>query len=90
MLGHFKKRDAKRPDIRGDGVGLARDAFGRHVIRGANECICIAFGAELAADAEVAESDLARAGKQNIGGLDICNRSADGRVFQQKSTHLCE
>jgi hypothetical protein len=58
VLGHLQQGDAQRPHVRGDGVGLALDPLRRHVVRGADEGVGIAFGAELAADAKVAQFDL--------------------------------
>ncbi len=71
VLGHLEQGHAEGPDVRGDGVGLARDALGRHVVGGADEGVGVAFGAEFAADAEVAEADLARAGEEDVGGFDV-------------------
>lgn len=70
-MGHLEQGDAEGPDVRGDGVGLARDALGCHVVGGTDEGVGVAFRAELAADAEVAEADLARAGKEDVGGFDV-------------------
>lgn len=74
MLGDFEEGDAQGPDVGGDGVGLARDALGGHVVGGADEGVGVAFGAEFAGDAEVAEADEALAGEEDVGGFDIYNR----------------
>lgn len=71
MLGHFQQRDAQRPHIRRDGVRLARDPFRSHVVRRADERVGIAFRAELAADPEVAELNLAVSTEQDVRWLDI-------------------
>lgn len=72
VLGNFEEGDAEGPDVRGDGVGLAGDALGRHVVGCADEGIGIATGAELAADTEVTQLHLSIATEEDIGGLDIC------------------
>ena len=72
MLRDFEQGDAERPDVGGDGVGLAGDALGRHVVGCADEGVCVAFGAEFAADAEVAELDAAGAAEEDVGGFDVC------------------
>lgn len=71
MLGDFEQCDAERPDVRCDGVGLSCNAFRRHVIRCADESVCVALGTELAADTEVAELDVATARDQDVAGLDV-------------------
>lgn len=71
MLGDFQQGDAEGPDVGGDGVGLPRDALGRHVVRGADEGVCVAASAEFAGDAEVAELDGAGAGEEDVGGFDV-------------------
>ncbi len=71
VLGHFQQGDAEGPDVGGDGVGLAGDALGCHVVGCADEGVGVAFGAEFAADAEVAEADLAGAGEEDVGGFDV-------------------
>ena len=76
MLGDFEQGDAKRPDVRGDGVGLARDTLGGHIVGCANEGVGITLSAKLATDTEIAEPDLAGAGKKNIGWFDIWCGSA--------------
>jgi hypothetical protein len=58
VLSDFEERDAEGPDVRGNGIGLARDAFRGHVVRGADEGVGVAFGAELAADAKVTQFNL--------------------------------
>ena len=71
MLRDLEQGHAQGPDVRGDGVGLAGDALWGHVVRGADERVGVAFGAELAANAEVAEFDLAVAAEENVGGFDV-------------------
>lgn len=71
VLRYFEERDAEGPDVRGDGVGLARDALGGHVVGGADEGVGVVFGAVFAADAEVAEADLPAAGEEDVGGFDV-------------------
>lgn len=71
MLRNLQQCHAQRPDVRGDGVGLALDPLGRHVVGGANEGVGVSFGAEFAADAKVAEFDLAVAAEQDVGGFDV-------------------
>lgn len=72
MLGDLEEGDAERPDVGGDGVGLAGDALRGHIVGGADEGVGVAAGAELAADAEVAELDLAVAAEEDVGGFDVC------------------
>ena len=72
MLGDLEQGDAQRPHVRGDGVGLARDALGRHVVRGADEGVGVTACAELAADSEVAEFHLTVAAEEDVGGFDVC------------------
>lgn len=44
----------------------------RHVVRCANECISITFGAdEFSRDTEIAKLHLSGAGKEDVGGLDV-------------------
>lgn len=74
MLCHFEQGDAEGPHVRGDGVGLAGDALGRHVVGGADEGVCVAAGAEFARDAKVTEFDGAGAGEEDVGGFDVCSR----------------
>lgn len=71
MLGDFQEGDAEGPDVGGDGVGLAGDALGRHVVGGADEGVCVAARAEFAGDAEVAEFDGAGPGEEDVGGFDV-------------------
>lgn len=71
MLGHFQQGDAEGPDIGGDGVGLARDSFGCHVVGCADEGVGVAFGAKFTTDAEIAEADETRAGEEDVGGFDV-------------------
>lgn len=72
MLGHFEEGNTKRPDIRGDGIRLSGDSFGGHIVRGSDEGIGIALGAEFATDAKVAELHLAIPAQENVGRFDIC------------------
>ena len=72
MLGHFEEGNTKRPDVRGDGIRLPGDSFGSHIVRGSDEGIGIALGAEFATDAKVAELHLAIAAQENVGRFDIC------------------
>jgi len=71
VLCHLQQSDTQRPHVGGDGVGLALDALGRHVVGCADEGVGIAFGAEFAADAKVAEFDLAVAAEEDVGRLDV-------------------
>lgn len=71
MLCHLKQRDTKTPNIACDGVALTGDAFGSHVVAGTDEGVGVTLGSELARDAKVTELDLARAGQQDVAGLDI-------------------
>ena len=71
VLRDLEKGDAQRPDVGGDGIGLPGDALGRHVVGRADKGVGVAAGAELAADAEVAELDLAIAAEKDVGGLDV-------------------
>ena len=71
VLSHFQKGDTKRPDIGGDGVRFARDSLWGHVVGRANEGVCVPFGAEFAADAEVAKADLTRTRQEDVGGFDV-------------------
>lgn len=71
VLGDFEQRHPQGPDIRGDCVRLTRDSFGGHVVRCSDEGVGVAFGAEFAADAKVAEFHLAVATQQDIGRFDI-------------------
>lgn len=66
MLGDFKQSHAQGPDVGSYGVGLTSNTLWCHVIRGADERIGITLGAELAADTEVAELDLAIAAEQDV------------------------
>lgn len=75
MLSDFKKRDAQRPDIGCDGVGLARYPFRSHVIGCTNESIGIALGPELSADPKIAKLDLTVAAKKDVGWFDVWYRS---------------
>lgn len=72
MLGDFEQRHSQGPDIRGDSVRLPGDSLGSHVIRRSNEGVGVALGAELAADAKVAEFHLTVATQEDIGWFDIC------------------
>ena len=72
MLGHFEEGNTKRPDVRGDGIRLPGDSFGSHIVRGSDEGIGIALGAEFATDAKVAELHLAIPAQENVGRFDIC------------------
>ena len=74
MLRDLEQRHAEGPDVAGDGVALARDALGRHVVAGADKSVGVAAGAELAADAKVAELDGAVAAEEDVGGFDVCGR----------------
>lgn len=71
MLSDFKKRDAQRPDIGCDGVGLARYPFRSHVVRCTNEGIGIALGPEFSADPKIAKLDLAVAAEKDVGRFDV-------------------
>ena len=71
VLRNFEQRDAKGPNVRGDGVGLAGDALGGHVVGRADEGVGVAFGPEFATDAEVAEFDLAVAAEEDVGRFDV-------------------
>lgn len=71
VLGHLQQRDAQGPDIRRDGVGLALDALGRHVVRRPDEGIGVALGAEFPAHAEIAQFDLSVAAQEDVRGLDV-------------------
>ena len=66
VLDDLEEGDAERPDVGGDGVALALDAFGGHVVGGADEGVGVAFGAEFAGDAEVAEFDLPGAVEEDV------------------------
>nr|POE88384.1 hypothetical protein CFP56_11613 [Quercus suber] len=94
VLRDFQQRHAERPDVRGDGVGLPGDAFGGHVVGGADEGVGVAFGAELAADAEVAELDLALAREQDVAGLDVAVDDAVavevGEAVEHPLRHLAQ
>lgn len=71
VLGDFEEGDAQRPDVGSDGVGLAGDAFRRHVVGGADKGVGVAAGAERPADAKIAQFHLTVAAKEDVGGLDI-------------------
>ncbi len=73
MLGDLEQGDAERPDVRGDGVRLTGDALGSHVVRRADEGVCVALCAEFAADSEIAEFDLAVAAEEDVGWFDVCS-----------------
>lgn len=75
MLSHFKKRDAQRPDIGCDGVGLARYPFRSHVVRCTNESVGIALGSEFSADSKIAKLDLAVTAEKDVGWFDVCYRA---------------
>ena len=91
VLRDFEQGDAQGPDVGGDGVGLAGDALGGHVVGGADEGVGVAFGAEFAADAEVAELDLTVAAEEDVGGFDVCcSSSVEGSgVWVYRTTHPC-
>ena len=92
MLRHFEERYPQGPDVRGDGVGLPGNALGRHVIGGADECVGIAAGAEFAANAEVAEFDLAIAAEEDVRGFDVYGQGISERVrdYQKRFLRLGE
>ena len=71
VLSHFQQSDTEGPDVRGDGVGFASNTLRGHVVGGANEGVGVPFGAELAANAEVAEADLTRTGQEDVGRFDV-------------------
>ena len=71
MLRHFQKCDAEGPDIGGDGVGFASNALRSHIVRGADKGVGVPFGAEFAANAEVAKTNLTRAGQEDVGRFDV-------------------
>ena len=75
MLSDFKKRDAQRPDIGCNGVGLACYPFRRHVVGCTNEGIGIALGPEFPADPKIAKLDLAVAAKKDVGRFDVWYQS---------------
>jgi hypothetical protein len=97
VLCNLQQRDTQRPHIGGDGVGLALDPLGRHVVGSADEGVGIAFGAELAADAKVAEFDLAVAAEEDVGGFDVyrggvisldtLHAAYDSRIIEKIQTH---
>ncbi len=59
MLSDFQQRDAERPDVRSDGVGLAGDPLGCHVVGCPDERVGVTLCAEFAADSKVTELHLA-------------------------------
>ena len=65
---------------------MSRDALGRHVVGGTDECVGIALGAEFAADAKVAEFDLPIAAEEDVGGFDICEKGSV--CFERKGTDM--
>jgi hypothetical protein len=71
VLRDFEQRDAEGPDIGSDGVRLAGDSFRGHVVGCADKGVGVSFGAEFAADAKVAELDLAVAAEENVGRFDV-------------------
>ncbi len=71
VLSNLEQGHAGRPDIRGDGVRLARDALGRHVVAGSDEGIRLAFGTEVAGNAKVAQLDGAIAAEENVAWFDV-------------------
>lgn len=72
MLGDFKQRHSKGPDVRRDGVRLASDSFWGHIVRCANEGVGVALCSEFTTDTEVAKLDLAVAAQENVGRFDVC------------------
>ena len=71
MLRDLEESYTKGPHIRGNGVRLPSDALRCHIVGGSDKGVSVATGAELAADAEVAEFDLSIAAEEDVGGLDI-------------------
>ena len=71
MLSYLQKGDAERPDIGCDGVGFACNTFGCHVVRCADEGVCIASSTEFTTYTKIAELDLTIATKENIRRFDI-------------------
>ncbi len=71
MLRNLEQRHTRTPHITRNRVTLPGNAFGRHIVRGANKRVRVTFGTELARNAKVAELDHAVAAEQNVGGLDV-------------------
>ena len=83
VLRDFQQGDAERPHVRRDGVGLALDALGGHVVGRADEGGGFALCAEFAGDAEVAELDLAVAAEEDVGRLDVAVDDLAGVEIRQ-------
>lgn len=71
MLGNLEQRHTQRPDVRRDGIRLARDPLGRHIVRRADKRVGIALGPKFAADPEIAQFDLSVAAEQDIRWFDV-------------------
>jgi hypothetical protein len=71
VLGDFEQRNAGRPDVGRDGVRLASDTLGSHVIRGPDEGIGLALCTEIARHAEVAKLNVSVPADQDIGRFDV-------------------
>lgn len=71
MLCDFQQSHTQGPDVGSDGIRLSSNSFRCHVVGGTNKSIGVAFGAELAADTEVAEFDLTITAEEDIGRFDI-------------------
>lgn len=50
---------------------MAGNSFRSHVVRCSDECVCVAFCAELAADSKIAELDLPVSAEENVAGFDV-------------------
>lgn len=71
MLRHFQKGDTKGPDVGCNGVGFAGNTLRGHIVRGADEGVGVSFGAEFAANAKVAKTNLPGAGQEDVGRFDV-------------------
>ena len=71
MLCCLEQGHTKRPDVRGDCVRLAGDTLRCHVVGRADERVCVAFCAEFAAHAKIAEFNLAIAAEKDVGRFDV-------------------
>ena len=71
MLRYLEEGDSSAPNVRCDGVRLSRDPLRGHVVRCTDKCICVAFGSELAADAEIAQLDFAISTQEDVAGFDV-------------------